>query len=135
MAIVGIGVDIVRTGRIRGEDAAAGEGALLRPFLTDREWDAVRVERHPERAIAAVMATKEAFLKAVGAGLAAGVPLQDIEVRISAGRAVVACTGPAAAALAGCGGAQVHATIAAAGGHVIATVMVTGGTSGDWTAT
>lgn len=80
MRIVGHGIDIVETQRIRQMLDAHGQRFLARCF-TDAEqaWQGRSERRRIER-LAGRFAAKEAILKAVGTGWAAGVTWTDAEV-------------------------------------------------------
>lgn len=75
----GLGVDLCQVGRI--ERALQGGDAFLQRFFTagERDYLASRGQMRAQSA-AAMFAAKEAFLKAVGAGIGGGVALDEIEV-------------------------------------------------------
>lgn len=75
----GLGVDLCEVGRIERE-LKRGD-AFLRRFFTDgeRAYIASRGQMGAQSA-AAMFAAKEAFLKAVGAGIGGGIALEEIGV-------------------------------------------------------
>jgi holo-[acyl-carrier protein] synthase len=77
--ILGTGIDIVNTERIRGMMARWGNLFLGRVFtLKEIVWCQQRTR--PSECFAVRFAAKEAFLKAVGSGLRNGIQWTDIEV-------------------------------------------------------
>jgi len=75
--IIGIGVDLVKIGRI--EKAAKGSGFLERVF-TEREREYCSRQKYPAQHYAARFAAKESILKAIGTGWSGGVRWIDMEV-------------------------------------------------------
>ena len=88
MAVRGIGVDIVRIGRMRDVIARWDERFLRRVF-TPGEITYCRSRRDPVQHFAARFAAKEAGLKALGTGLRLGVNWRELEVRRARGEAPV----------------------------------------------
>ena len=88
MAVRGIGIDIVRIGRMREVIARWDERFLHRVF-TEGEIAYCRSRRDPVQHFAARFAAKEAGLKALGTGLSLGVSWRELEVRRERGRAPV----------------------------------------------
>jgi holo-[acyl-carrier protein] synthase len=80
VAVRGIGIDIVRIGRMREVIARWDERFLHRVF-TDGEIAYCRARRDPIQHFAARFAAKEAGLKALGTGLRLGISWRDLEVR------------------------------------------------------
>jgi holo-[acyl-carrier protein] synthase len=79
--IVGYGIDIMNTARIRTVIDRYGESFLKRVYtLREREYADRRI-RGSEQVYAAFWATKEAVMKALGTGARHGVFFKDIEVR------------------------------------------------------
>src|SRR5512147_2819189 len=76
--IVGIGVDLVKIGRI--EKAGKGHPGFLERVFTQREQDYCNRQKFPAQHYAARFASKEAVLKAFGTGLSAGMKWTDVEV-------------------------------------------------------
>ena len=76
--IGGIGVDLVDVGRLAG---ILGRSARFADQVFTTGERRHRTGRgNPAKHLAACFAAKEAFLKAVGIGLWAGVPLKQVEV-------------------------------------------------------
>jgi holo-[acyl-carrier protein] synthase len=86
VAVRGIGVDIVRIGRMRDVIARWDERFLRRVF-TPGEIAYCRSRRDPVQHFAARFAAKEAGLKALGTGLRLGVNWRELEVRRERGQA------------------------------------------------
>jgi holo-[acyl-carrier protein] synthase len=79
-AIVGIGIDLVNIGRLRGVLDRYGIRFLER-VLTANERAYCERHQDPAPQVASRFAAKEAVLKALGTGLARGIRWQDVEVR------------------------------------------------------
>ena len=88
MAVRGIGVDIVRIGRMRDVIARWDERFLRRVF-TPGEIAYCQSRRDPVQHYAARFAAKEAGLKALGTGLRLGVNWRELEVQRARGEAPV----------------------------------------------
>jgi holo-[acyl-carrier protein] synthase len=86
VAVRGIGIDLVRIGRMR-EVIARWDERFLRRVFTDGEIAYCRARRDPVQHFAARFAAKEAGLKALGTGLRLGVSWRELEVRRERGRA------------------------------------------------
>ncbi|WP_207062581.1 holo-ACP synthase [Motiliproteus sp. SC1-56] len=76
--IAGIGTDIVEVSRMDGALARFGE-RFARRILTPAEFERFRRSPNPSGYLAKRFAAKEAALKALGTGLAAGLRWHDIE--------------------------------------------------------
>lgn len=127
--VVGIGTDLVEIGRL----ARALERT---PRLRERVFTAAEIaycesKARPAQHYAARFAAKEAFLKAMGAGLFQGVSLADIEVVREADRAPSLRLGPTALALLRTKGGG-RALLSLSHGHdtAVAFVLVAAGTPG-----
>jgi holo-[acyl-carrier protein] synthase len=96
MIIVGHGIDIVETGRIRQMVEEHGQHFLDRCFTP---LEQAYCDRSPKRRfehLAGRFAAKEAVLKALGTGWRGGIAWTDIEIQTDpAGRPVVHLTGEA----------------------------------------
>ena len=88
MAVRGIGIDIVRIGRMR-EVIARWDDRFLHRVFTAGEIAYCRSRRDPVQHFAARFAAKEAGLKALGTGLSLGISWRELEVRRERGRAPV----------------------------------------------
>lgn len=82
----GLGLDLCGIGRI--ERALQRGDAFLRRFFTQEERDYIQARgAMGAQSAAAMFAAKEAFLKAVGAGLGGGIELNEIGVSHAPGGA------------------------------------------------
>ncbi len=80
MTILGLGVDIVETSRIKSAILRHGEAFLERVF-TDEEIAYCSAMKDPHPFYAARFAAKEAVSKAFGTGLGSEMAFREIEVR------------------------------------------------------
>jgi holo-[acyl-carrier protein] synthase len=119
----GVGTDIVNVARLR---RSLGRGtAFAEEVFSDEERRYCDAQARPAQHYAARFAAKEAFLKALGLGLFAGVALRDVEVRRADGGAPCLSLGPsAAAALARSGGGAPLLSLSHDGDVAIAFVVV-----------
>lgn len=119
-----VGADVVHVEALA--QRLAGLPGLAAALFTPAERAGAARRARPARALAACFAAKEAFLKALGRGLApSGVDpwLQQVEVALEGGRPALRLSGEAAAALLRRGVAA-QLALAAAGGHALATVLL-----------
>ncbi|MDQ7006006.1 MAG: holo-ACP synthase [Acidobacteriota bacterium] len=77
--ILGIGVDVIELDRVRRIMARHGNRFFDR-VLTERERAYCLRHRDPAPSVGARFAAKEAWLKALGTGLAQGIGWHDVEV-------------------------------------------------------
>ena len=82
--IVGIGIDIVEIARIK-EVYLRHRERFLRRILTPAESAYVLQYKDPSERLAGRWAAKEAALKALGTGLAAGIGWREVEILPGAG--------------------------------------------------
>lgn len=118
----GIGTDVVSVSRM--QEVLRRTPAFAAGVFSAAERAACDARRTPGLHYALRFAAKEAFLKALGLGLFAGVALPDVEVREAGGRARLALGPTAAAALARCGGAAPHLSLSHGGDAALAVVVV-----------
>ncbi len=78
-SVLGVGIDLIRIGRIEDALARFGEKFLSRILGAD-ERRICRGRRRLAEAVAVRFAAKEAFMKATGLGLTGGMRWRDIEV-------------------------------------------------------
>jgi holo-[acyl-carrier protein] synthase len=125
--IVGVGIDLVAVGRLESTLAAWGERFERRVF-TAGERAHCRAQRRPGLAFAARFAAKEAFSKAVGTGLAAGLRWTDVEVvRDPAGAPGLCLTGAARALAERRGADRLHVSLSHDRELAIAVVVLEAG--------
>lgn len=77
--ILGLGIDLVATDRIRKLRERHGERFLARIY-SDGEIAACMRRKSPDEGFAARFAAKEAALKALGTGISQGIGWRDVEV-------------------------------------------------------
>ena len=95
--VIGLGTDLMETGRIRESLERFGD-RFLRRVYTEAERHYCAAKRYPEQSLAARFAAKEAGAKALGTGISHGVGWQDLEVgRAPAGRPLLLLHGRARA--------------------------------------
>jgi holo-[acyl-carrier protein] synthase len=122
--IIGLGIDVVHIDRIRHWQSVPG---LAERFFHPDEIAASR-ERGDGAAhsLAARFAAKEAFGKALGAGLA-GIRLRDVQVvNRRNGRPEMVLHGSALAMFREAGGASVHLSLTHESDNAIAVVVIEG---------
>ncbi len=119
----GIGADVVSVSRF-GKVLGRTPGLAAAVFTAAERADC-DARREPARAYALRFAAKEAFLKALGLGVMAGVALRDVEVRCGPGGLPRLELGPTAdGALRRCGGAAPLLSLSHGGDLAFATVVV-----------
>ncbi len=93
--VIGLGTDLMETGRIRDSVERYGD-RFLRRVYTEAERRYCAATRYPEQSLAARFAAKEAGAKALGTGISQGVGWQDFEVgRAPGGRPLLLLHGRA----------------------------------------
>jgi phosphopantetheine--protein transferase-like protein len=77
---IGLGVDIITLGRMKGVLETGGKVFMDKVFTP---WEQERAETHPDRVayLAMIFAAKEAIFKTFGIGWETGVQFKEIEVR------------------------------------------------------
>lgn len=124
MAIAGVGTDLSRASRFR-RFLEKGNQALIERIFTPGEQAYCLPKPDPSPHLAARFAVKEAFLKALGLGLRAGISWQDMEVlRDDLGKPSLAVSGRAAEILAERGIAAIHLSYSHEGDYASATVIL-----------
>jgi holo-[acyl-carrier protein] synthase len=126
MTILGIGIDIVETERIRQMLTRHGDHFLERIFTSDeRQYCAAM--RDPAPFFAARFAAKEAVAKAFGTGIGAEVEWRDIEVqRAATGKPSVALSGAGAAFAEKLGVAEVLISLSHSEHYAVAQAILIG---------
>ena len=122
--ILGIGIDLVEIRRI--EESIQGD-AFLRKVFTRGEVQSVVRYRNKAEHLAGKFAVKEAFMKAIGAGIRQDVWFTQIEVlNNESGQPQVKVTGEAEKRFRQMGATQVHVSISHSGGMAVAVVILEG---------
>lgn len=125
--IRGVGVDVVSVPRLARLIERFGERATERLFTPEELADCGR-RTAPADCLAGRFAAKEAFLKALGTGLASGLRWRDVAVRSDrAGRPRLSLMDGAAERLREVGGNRVHVSLSHDGGVAIAVAVIEGG--------
>jgi holo-[acyl-carrier protein] synthase len=126
--IVGLGVDICSVQRMAQVTERHGQRFLDR-VLSSREQAALSTQRVGPERVAARFAAKEALMKALGTGRAAGVGFLDIHVlNHESGRPLIDLTGRAAEVAAALGVQRVHVSMSHEREHAVAVVLLEGET-------
>jgi len=121
MAIVGVGIDLVKVERVEQALGRYGERFLHRVF-TDSEIAFCESVAGRTLSYAGRFAAKEAFSKALGTGLRGAIGWREVEVRDNErSRPTVACTGRAQELLAG---RSVHLSITHLPEYAAAVVII-----------
>lgn len=122
--IVGIGMDLVEVRRFEAALDRHGE-RLLRRLFTDAERQYCESRPSPTASLAARFAAREAFLKALGTGLAAGIRWTEIEVvRLEGGGPGFRLSGAAAGHFARLGATVAWLTLTHTDSTAAATVVI-----------
>lgn len=125
--IYGVGIDLVDVERVARLLDRHGARARLRIF-TDDEWRRCQASGSEVLCLAARLAAKEAFSKALGTGIAQGVRWRDIEVTRAAGsRPTLRLHGEARRLLdERCPGARLHVSLTHTATSSAAVVIIEG---------
>ncbi len=122
--IIGVGIDIVDIGEI--EESLREEGFNRRVFTT-AEMDSVQRYRKQAEHLAGKFAVKEAFMKAIGAGLGQSVTFTEIEtLSEETGKPYVTISGEAKRRFDNCEAKDIHVSISHANGVAVAVVILEG---------
>jgi holo-[acyl-carrier protein] synthase len=126
--IIGIGVDIVDTSRLR---RWIEKPAILQRFFHPRELEsALKRGGSAPLSLAARFAAKEAYGKALGTGMR-GLVLRDIEVKNSHnGKPEIILHGSAEGAFIGVGGKRLHLSLTHERKAAVAMVVIEGAENG-----
>jgi len=127
--IVGIGIDVCGTDRMRDLLEARGD-RLIRRLFTEAEAARCRNPRRRHECFAGRFAVKEATLKALGTGLSQGIGWKDVELRSGeAQRPQITLHKRAKEIADALGVTGSHVTISHDAGVAVAVVILMGGTS------
>jgi holo-[acyl-carrier protein] synthase len=122
--ILGVGIDITEIEKI---DESLQNEAFQRKVFTPAELKAVEGFKNKADHLAGKFAAKEAYMKALGAGIRQAVWFSQIEVlNDGSGKPVINASGEAARRLELLGATQVHVSISHAGGVAAAVVILEG---------
>jgi holo-[acyl-carrier protein] synthase len=120
--IIGVGIDIVDIHEI--EESLREEGFQRRVF-TVAELDSVQRYRNQAEHLAGKFAAKEAFMKAIGAGLGQSVTFTEIELlNNQAGKPCITIGGEAKKRFDNCDAKEIHLSISHASGVAVAVVIL-----------
>ena len=124
MAVVGIGVDLVRIERFQ-KFLDRERHAVIERIFTVKEQEYSLSKRFPAPHLAARFAAKEAFLKALGTGLRLGIRWQDVGVvSDELGCPSLQISGRAEELLQERGGKRAHLSYTHDGLYAVATVVL-----------
>lgn len=125
--IVGVGIDLVEIERLRGTLARFGQRFESRVFT---ELERAYCRSQSESCVVSLagrFAAKEAFVKALGTGVAQGISWQDVAVeRGAAGRPILLITGEAGKLANAAGVLHAHVSFSHTATHAIAVVILEG---------
>jgi holo-[acyl-carrier protein] synthase len=120
--IIGVGIDIVDIHEI--EESLREEGFQRRVF-TVAELASVQRYRNQAEHLAGKFAAKEAFMKAIGAGLGQSVTFTEIELlNNQAGKPCITIGGEAKKRFDNCDAKEIHLSISHASGVAVAVVIL-----------
>jgi holo-[acyl-carrier protein] synthase len=125
MTIIGIGVDLVSVDRVRAITQRWQDRFLDRVYSEAERRDCFR-RTVPYASLAGRFAAKEAILKALGVGWAAGVRWRDVQVLNDAkGRPVARVHGRVRSLIEDAGITRIHVSLSHDGGYAIAQAILT----------
>lgn len=123
MAVVGVGTDLAQIERFR--KFLEPKNKVLERIFTQGEREYSLKMHNPTAHLAARFAAKEAFLKALGTGLRAGLSWQQVEVvRDDLGSPSLILSGRAAEMMKERGAHKVHLSYSHDGNYAVATVIL-----------
>lgn len=126
MTIIGLGVDIVETARIKGAILRHGEVFLQRVFTAD-EIAYCSAMQDPNPFYAARFAAKEAVSKAFGTGIGGDMAFREIEVRRKeSGEPYIVLTGAAAVTADHMGVKEVRVSLSHTENYAVANALALG---------
>lgn len=124
--IIGVGLDVVETGRVARVLARHG-ARFERIVYTRRELAACAGRADRVQALASRVAAKEAFLKALGTGWVRGLSLRQVEVvKRNGGRPELELSGAAAERASQRGVSHLHLSLSHEPGFAAAVVILEG---------
>jgi holo-[acyl-carrier protein] synthase len=122
--ILGIGIDIVN---MHGMETSLLETGFQQKVFTNAELEAVKQYRSKTEHLAGKFAAKEAFMKALGAGIRQEVWFTQIEVlNDETGKPCIRTSGNAEKRWQERGAAQAHVSISHSAGVAVAVVILEG---------
>lgn len=127
MQILGHGIDLIETDRIREMIERHGDHFLNRVFTPAEQAYALASRNRAHEHLAARFAAKEAVLKAIGSGWRNGIAWTDVEViRQPSGRPTVRIRGIAADLAAKAGITDWQISLTHTGAHAMASAIALG---------
>lgn len=125
MSIVGIGLDLVKIARVEAMARRWQDRFLQRVYTEDEQRASFR-RASPYASLAGRFAAKEAMLKALGTGWAAGVSWRDIQVLNEVGgRPVATVRGRTGVLVQQAGVTRIHVSLSHDGDYAMAEVILT----------
>ncbi len=125
--ILGTGIDIIEIERIEKALKRRGDKFLARVYTPAEREECASGSRLQVENLAGKFAAKEAFLKALGTGLAQGVTWKDIAITSGdGGRPAVRLKGRASELAASCGMKAAHLSISHSELSAVAVVVLEG---------
>ena len=122
--IIGIGIDITAIEKI---EESIRSDAFQRTVFSPVELETVREYRNKAERLTGKFAAKEAFMKALGAGIRQEVWFSQIDVlNDESGKPYLKVSGEAAKRLETSGATNVHVSISHSGGMAVAVVILEG---------
>jgi holo-[acyl-carrier protein] synthase len=122
--IIGIGIDITAIEKI---EESLRSDAFRRKVFSPVELETVREYRNKAEHLTGKFAAKEAFMKALGAGIRQEVWFSQIDVlNEESGKPFLKVSGEAAKRLKTSGATNVHVSISHSGGMAVAVVILEG---------
>lgn len=124
--IVGVGIDRIEIQRV-ADVLARHPGRAAERLFTTAERAACERRADSASCFAARFAAKEAFLKALGTGLARGITWHDVSVAArDGGQPAIIASGVAREVLEARGATSVHLSFSHDGGSAVAIVVIEG---------
>ena len=124
MPIIGHGIDIVETSRIRNLVEEHGQHFLDRCFTPDEQTYCLKSPKRYFEHLAGRFAAKEAVLKVLGTGWRGGISWTDIEIlKEESGQPKIALTGECARIAKELGIARLHVSISHIETHATASAI------------
>lgn len=125
--VIGLGIDLVELSRIRAAVERFGRRFAAK-VCTEAEFEVLDSRRDPVPYLAALFASKEAAVKALGTGFRQGIHLHSVEIRhLPSGQPELFLLGRAAERAASLGVERAHVSMTHERGMAAAVVVLEGG--------